>query len=134
MIVVLDASAALKVVGGDEESGRLAQALRSADSVCVPGVYAAETANALWKYVEFGELSLEAGEQAVRDCLELTDRLIPDDGLAVEAFGLACSTRLTVYDALYLILARRLGAYLATFDEDLTAAAKRHSIKILSLT
>ena len=46
----------------------------------------------------------------------------------IEAFDVARQTGTTVYDAMYLVTARRLAASLLTFDKKLSAAAKTMSI------
>jgi predicted nucleic acid-binding protein len=46
------------------------------------------------------------------------------------AFTIACDSRITVYDALYLALAQTLDAELATLDTTLAAAASACGVKL----
>jgi predicted nucleic acid-binding protein len=53
--------------------------------------------------------------------------LLPDDNAV---FSLARRHRLTFYDAAYLELAKREGLTLATFDNELIAAAKAERVPL----
>lgn len=128
MILVLDASAAVEVVLRRAGACKLEQRLCDADWVIAPTLFAAEAANAFWKYHRFEDLPLEQCERALDQALSLPDDLLDDRELAREAFALACLARVTAYDALYMVLARRHNARLLTMDQALRRACRKHSI------
>ena len=117
--VVLDASAALQVVLRLDDFHPLVDVLRSASTVVAPRLFAAETANVLWKYVRAGHLSESEAVEALRAALSLVTHPIDDVDVAVEALSTATRYHHPVYDAMYATLARRLGGAVATRDRRL---------------
>ena len=61
-------------------------------------------------------------------CFELIDKIIPTTELVEEAFLLACEAQHSVYDACYLVCARRHNSALLTTDQKLKSIAERFSI------
>ena len=127
--IVIDASALAGLVLPDEADGPLADALRSADPVA-PALLWAEIRNLLLMAERRGRIETGTLEQVLRAI----------DGLGIEVdtapasdhvIALARRHRLTVYDALYLELAMRLGARLATADKALAQAAEREAVAVL---
>ena len=118
--VVVDASALAAVLFGEPEAPKVAEQL--GDSALVtPTLFSYEIANICWKklrrypekraallegYSLLGRMEVEEAEVSVSEVLLLADR-----------------ENLTVYDASYLWLSRRLGVKLVTLDGDLNAAA-----------
>lgn len=97
----------------------------------VPFHFPAEFANGLTMAVRKGRIDERARSSAyarlamlklVRD-VEGVDRMIA-------AIELADTYRLTVYDALYLELAQRLGLPLATLDDSLARATQRANVAL----
>jgi predicted nucleic acid-binding protein len=117
--VVLDASSALQVVLRLEDSRPLVDLLRTATTVAAPRLFAAEAANALWKYVRAGHLAESEAVKALRAALSLVAHPIDDVDMAVEALSTAARYHHPVYDAMYATLARRLGGVVATRDRRL---------------
>lgn len=129
MILVLDASAAVRSVTGPEVES-WAKPLVAADLVLAPSLCAAEIANAFWKYAKAGVLSREEAESSLRKALALVEEFREIDSLAVEAWQTAMLLERPVYDCFYLVLARRLGAHLYTADQGLRKAAARMGIAV----
>ncbi|NOZ89193.1 MAG: type II toxin-antitoxin system VapC family toxin [Crenarchaeota archaeon] len=93
-----------------------------------------EVANALWKKVLKGELPLEAAARVVEDLA--SGRALPlyrQEPLVVRSLEIAARLRVTVYDALFIALAERLHASLATADERQAHAARRLGVETLLL-
>ena len=67
----------------------------------------------------------------MEQALNLPDRLEPSNALHVGGFCLACRHLHPVYDALYLVLARRNNALLLTLDRRLAALAEQLDIEII---
>ncbi|MCU7788635.1 type II toxin-antitoxin system VapC family toxin [Pyrobaculum sp. 3827-6] len=92
--------------------------------VVMPSIGVVEVLNALRKYVARG--LLEAGY--VAEAVELLsgsgiELYHVDWGLAGEALRLALERGLSVYDGVYVALARRLGAELYTADQEVVKRA-----------
>jgi predicted nucleic acid-binding protein len=118
--VVVDASALAAVLFGEPEGPQVAERLGGSDLV-TPTLFSYEIANICWKkirrypekrsallesYSFLGRLELEEVEVATSEVLLLAER-----------------ENLTVYDASYLWLSRKLSLELVTLDTDLIAAA-----------
>lgn len=126
MTVVLDASVTLAWAFGDPglDAGALLErvALKSA---IVPGLWRLEVGNAVLRHERRGAIRQDQAEELLRRIGALPIRVDHEtDGRAWEpTMTLARRHRLTLNDAAYLELAVRLGAGLATFDQDLAKAA-----------
>ena len=120
MRIVLDASAAVRLVMRDEAAERLLEPIASAVVVLAPSLFASEVANALWKYVQAGNLDLDTALERYEEAIHLIDDFTPDWELTTEAITEATRYRHPVYDLLYAILARRKGCAMLTMDQRLT--------------
>lgn len=128
--LVLDASAALRVVLDAAGHAGLLDRIAAAEAVYAPSLFVAETANALWKYVGAKQVSEEDALRLHRDALALVDRFIPDEDLLPEALVVAMRGKHPVYDALYVVAARRHGAALLTMDKRLAALARQLAVAV----
>jgi len=118
--LVIDASALAAVLFGEPEAPNVAEQL--GDSALVaPTLFSYEIANICWKklrrHPEKRATLLEAYSLLDRMEVEEIEVSIP------EALLLADRENLTVYDASYLWLSRKLGLKLITLDGALKAAA-----------
>lgn len=116
----VDASAIAALLFGEPEAQEVAEQL--GDSALVaPTLFSYEMANICWKklrrHPEKRAALLEAYSLLGRMEIEEVEVSIP------EALLLADRENLTVYDASYLWLSRKLGLKLVTLDSDLNAAA-----------
>ena len=84
-----------------------------------PDLVLVEVANALWKKVERGLIPPESPVMRRPPEAWLSLELVRTGDLLADALGVAVSHHLTVYDAVYVALARRLRAPLYTADEAL---------------
>ena len=124
MSFVLDASVAVAWLLGDQDDPRAQAALdRLATEVAlVPQVWHVEVRSALLQAERRRRLDSDEVDDCLRRVRELPVRT--DAAPDVEAaFALARAHRLSLYDALYLELALRSDASLATLDHALSAAA-----------
>ncbi len=128
--LTLDASAALRVVLDASRQSATLDLLATAEAVYAPTLFVVETANALWKYVAAKHIAADDALRLHRDAVDLVDRHLDDAELFPEALVLASNLRHRVYDALYLVTARRTGSVLSTFDKKLTVLAKRIDIPV----
>ena len=128
--LVLDASAALEAVLGRPKAGAVLDFIETANAVRAPELYAAEVANALWKHVRAGDLDLEEVQKALRIAFDLIDATIPSRELAEEALATAAAYDHPVYDALYVITARRTGATVCTLDRRLASLLEEVRVSV----
>lgn len=119
MRLVLDASAAVRIVMRAEDAAGLLAALIVADVVVAPSLFVAEVANAWWKYTRAGALTLETTLRRYEEAVVLVDDLTPDDELAIEALAEAARHGHPVYELIYAVLARRHGCSVLTRDQRL---------------
>jgi len=132
--IVLDASAAVRLLLRLEGAERIAGLLRTTSLVIVPELYCSEVANALWKYVAAGELEREEAVELFEDALALADSFVSDRSLGVEALAEASARGHPVYDLIYVVAARRNGCQVATMDERLAGLAGEMGIEAAVLT
>lgn len=131
MNVVIDASAAVGIVCSVPGAECFAAPLERAMLVAAPDLFVAEVCNALWKYHRADLLSGERCEQLLSHALALPDRLEPAPALYLEAFAVACRHNHPVYDALYLVLARRINAAILTMDRRLAGLARDLYVEVV---
>ena len=130
---VVDASVALSWVFEDENRLPADPALEQLadEGALVPQLWHLETRNALLTAERRGRLSSEEVNErldALKD-LPITTDQEPDIRLALD---LARIHGLTMYDALYLELAKRKNTALATLDRRLGQAAESEGIQLLA--
>ncbi len=92
-----------------------------------------ECANVLWKYVRRNNLSVANAVSALRELQRLNIPLIPHGELLEDALLFAANTGITVYDALFCVLARRENAELITADIALVNRLVGTSIRVRPL-
>ena len=122
---VVDASVVLRIVTGHLEAPGLQQQLFDASFVLAPALLQTEVANGLWTLKRAGALADLNPQDLLKEATELVDHLEPDQNLQVEALALAIHLNHSVYDCLYLALARREAAGLLTVDRRLQALAQQ---------
>ena len=131
MIVVLDASAAIKIVYQHASTKKFSEVIINADWVIAPDIFISEVTNVFWKYYQFEDLPLDITENLLNKAIRLIDDVIETGDLYQEAFSFSCQTNHSVYDSMYLICARRYNAILASADNKLNKLAQKHAIRII---
>ena len=129
--LVVDASVAAAWILPDEHSEG-AEALKidiAERSMLVPTLWWAETRNLLLMAERRGRIGEALTAKAL---IQLTRLPIVFDGEPEEGalLSLARAHQLSVYDALYLELARRKGTALATLDKRLAAACRAERVEL----
>lgn len=128
MNVVLDASAALELIFKRDKAEPIKQILLNASKVISTDLYKAETANALWKYVKAGYISTETAGDLLDLSLDLVDEFVDISANNKEALFEADRLNHSVYDLLYLTLARRTGSKLISLDKKLNHLCNREGL------
>lgn len=116
MKVVLDASAGLAAVLGQESAPAVLDALDRAAVVIAPELFVAEVTSGLWTYVSAKQLASNVADEHLDAALKLVDRSVPLAALAQEVLREATAQRHSAYDLYYAVLARREGAAVLTID------------------
>lgn len=119
-VIVLDASAGVEIVLWTDEGSRLAGHVLDAGEVAVPDHFHLECAAALRRMERRGELSAAGAQTALDQLLALRVRRVDTAPLLREAWGMRHNV--TMADALYVVIARRLGVALVTGDIRLARA------------
>ena len=123
---VLDASAAVHLVMNGPHAAHLATRLEEVAIVTAPDLFCSEAANALWKYVRAGELTLDLALTRLEQAMGLVDGMVPQRTLAPEALVAAAKHQCSVY---YAVLARRSGAAVITMDRGFALAMREMEIE-----
>ncbi len=136
MSVVLDNSVAIEwLLAPDAESKAARLVRRHVGELQVPSIFWTELTYVLGKYVKRGRI-----DRPFRDrCLQQVRRLDPVTDLDTATPGssldraqsLGDQYGLTIYDAVYLELALRSRARLATFDGELAEAARSLGVEVV---
>ncbi len=127
-VVAIDASAALRAVLDASSQPALIERIATASWIVAPSLLQTEVANALWKYRRAGLLDDLRVVERHAEAVGLVDRFTDDAVLFPEALRLAVTSDHPVYDAMYLVAARRHAACLLTFDRRLHAQCARSQV------
>jgi len=130
--IVLDASAAVRVVLRQAGANRSLDLLESASLVIAPSLICSEVANTFWKYQIHNQISEGEGIQLYELSMSLLDELIPEEELALEALTAAVQNNHPVYDMLYLIAGRRFGCSLLSADQRLLGLAQKIGVSVVA--
>jgi len=134
-LIVLDSSFLVKLILKENGSDKAREMARSwsatGEALVTLDIALPEALNAIWKHcLKIGDLPRSEALKAAEDLLRIWRFLNVHSSkeLAEEAFKLALEENITVYDALYIQLARSTGGGLATFDGKLSRIARKHGI------
>lgn len=130
--LVLDASAAIRLVLKTNGWQTIENELREATTVLVPSLFFAETANALWKHVRAGDLSEDEAQGSYEVLCALVDRPVrSEESASREALREAVKHEHPVYDLLYATLARQYGCGVVTWDRRLRSLLAKMEVEVL---
>lgn len=132
MRLVLDASIAASWLFEDEAHAVADQILNVMEDgqALVPAIWPVEIASVLSSSVRHRRMKSEEIEPSVA-YLRKFDIVVDDMAIDPAALaGIALNFAISVYDAMYLDLARRHALPLATLDKKLSAAASQAGVKI----
>jgi len=129
--LVIDASAALRIVLKGEGGENYGHAARAASLLLAPRLYCTEAANGLWRNVRAGFMSRPDALDKLNRIILLVDRFEDDDRLASETLTLSIELGHPVYDLTYLVLARRNGAGLVTADRGLAELGAKLCLDVI---
>jgi predicted nucleic acid-binding protein len=128
-VVVVDSSALVELLLRGEGAGAAEHAVGTAQ-MTAPDVIDAETASALRRLERSGAITSKRAGQALADSIDSSILRLPVLSLMRDAWGLR--ENLSIYDALYVALARRLRCPLVTADHRL-ARAPRLGVAVIAI-
>lgn len=132
-MIIVDASVAVQWIA-EEDTSALSDELLSRDDLAAPELMQVEVANALRRKVWVGDMSLEhakAGLQFIRD--KVATLRVPSE-LLDRALEISHLMYHPIYDCIYLSLAEKHDASVATYDQDLIDRAREHGFERLVVT
>jgi predicted nucleic acid-binding protein len=132
LILVLDTSGAAEFILNKPQKKNVESYLLNADLVIAPDIFICEITNVFWKYHHFESLPKKICEELIQKSLQLIDEFESSSILYREAYQFACEKKLSVYDALYIVLSRRNNGMLISMDKQLNDIARIERIKILT--
>jgi predicted nucleic acid-binding protein len=118
---VVDSCVAVKWVVREEHSDKAVELLQADLHLVAPDLVLMEIANALWKNVKRGLVSAEQANVRLNDVPGFFNRLLTTPDLVAEAFALGNTADVPIYDCIYVVAARRIGARLVTADAKLVS-------------
>ena len=132
--LVVDASVAVAWLFDDEDEPRVDRVLGQLieDGALVPQLWHLETRNSLLTAERCGRLSVEEVKERL-DALKGLPIATDEETDLQSAFDLARAHELSLYEALYLELAKREGAELATLDGPLGRAAVAEGVPLSAI-
>ncbi len=126
---VVDASVAVKWYLPEIHDVPARRLLTGNKELLVPDLIFSEIGNILWKRIRSGQM-LETEAIAVMESLGVLPlKVAPSWPLVLSGLAIVCQTQRTVYDSLYLALAVRENAVMATADEKFYNALQATPLK-----
>lgn len=117
-----------------EESGSEAMKDMLTEGVESVPLIVEESSNAVLEARRQKRISPAEGERVLRAILALSEaniRLVPQEDLVPGAFKIAAENDLTIYDSIYIALARRSGNALASRDRRQAEVASKLGVKVI---
>jgi predicted nucleic acid-binding protein len=94
-------------------------ALESVDEIVVPDSLFAELGNVIWQWIQFRELPLQMGLDAMQDAEALVDVMISSSQIRDVALKLAVEASHSFYDTLFVAAAIQCDTQVLTYDRKL---------------
>jgi predicted nucleic acid-binding protein len=118
-LLVVDASVGIKWFVPEVLTAEALRLRHVGHELHVPAFFDVEVANIVWKKLRRGELNRVDADDIVTQLPALPLTRHPDSPLLASALDLADQTQRTVYDCVYLALAKQLRGVMMTADEKL---------------
>jgi predicted nucleic acid-binding protein len=129
MNVVLDASGAAEIVLRRANAVDFYNTLMRSGKVLAPDLYVADVANTQWKESRRFNTPQGLCEEMIQDCIGYVDEFVLSGDLWKDALRISFDFNHSIYDMLYVALAKREGAILLTVDEKLREICGKLSVR-----
>lgn len=126
---VVDASVAIKWFFPEDFSEHSERLLSSSVELIFPDLVISEIGNILWKYIARGECSHHEAIAILRQIKSPALHMWSTAIIAEDALVIACRTRRSFYDSVYIALAVRADCRMVTADLKLYNALKGTPLK-----
>lgn len=127
-MLVVDGSAAMDMAARTEKGMALREIMLEGDEAASPTSLRLDLANRFARFMKMKAVSRKVTLECLEATLTLIDQLVPYEELLPEAFRYIADRELTVDDALYYALARRLDATLLTSNAELAALCRETDV------
>lgn len=128
MIIVVDASVAVKWFIAEENDQESLELLKSPFEIHAPDLLFLEVDNVLCKLIRRGLLSEDVGFEIHERIRDFPIQTHPFRSLQEGALQLAVRTKRSLYDCIYLYMAEALDCRMATADRKFFAALQNESV------
>jgi predicted nucleic acid-binding protein len=129
-VKVIDSSSLIKFFSKEEGWEKVAQII--SEGVITLDLSIKEVANALWKKVIIGEMKEDIAIKILSDLLKREAMIIVNqDEYLIEAFKIANRNKITIYDSLFIALAKSKNLELVTSDIKQYEIAKNEGVNTL---
>jgi len=123
----IDSSSLVKFFSKEEGWEKVAQIIK--EGVITLDLSIKEVANALWKKIVIGEMNDDLAIKILYDLLKSEAIIIVNqDDYLVEAFKIANRNKITIYDSLFIALAKSKNLELVTSDKKQYEIAKNEEL------
>ena len=129
MIGAIDVCGTMEILLQKEKANKFSRILQESTFVVVPDIYISELTNTLWKYHTAKIFSKDECLQYIQDGIDYVDKFIDSKEIWYEAFSEGINNGHSIYDMLYMVVARRNGGILITNDSVLAAICKKNRIQ-----
>ena len=135
MLIVVDASVAVKWVVLEENAEIARQLITSEHDLHAPRLLVSEVGNAVWRKARLNEISHAEANTLLTLLRDIPIRWAFDEDITADAVRLALMLDRPIYDCVYLALAQHLGAVMLTADFRFANALSNtvHSDAVLTL-
>ena len=130
MTAVIDVCGAVEILLRKEKAGIYNKILQEAIMVLAPDIYISELANTFWKYHAAKALTKDECTQYIFDGIGLVDTFINSKDLWEEAFSEGINNKHSIYDMLYMVVARRYGGTMITNDSVLSKICRKNHVQV----
>lgn len=134
MILVVDASVAVKWVIDEPDSDLARRVAASGEALIAPELVLAEAGNVLWRLVKTGRIGADQAAAAELELRSTFDRLVPIAELSAAALAIAVKLGHPIYDCYYLALAQHVSADVVTNDARLLSRSAASPVKVRAMT
>jgi predicted nucleic acid-binding protein len=105
----------------EDQHEQAISALETTEQIIVPDSLFAELGNVVWQWIQFRQLPIQTGLEALDDAEALIDKIVPTADVREAALELAVQAHHSFYDALFVAVAIREQVQVITFDRKLAA-------------
>jgi predicted nucleic acid-binding protein len=113
-----------------EKAGKFSGIMQEVTLMTAPDLYVSELTNALWKYHAAKIFTEDECIKYIQGGINFVDKFIDSREIWREAFSEGVNSKHSIYDMLYMVVARRSGGILITTDSDLAAICKKNHVQI----